>query len=469
MARKNRNRIIENLEIIDIADEGKSVAKQDNMVIFIDRAIPGDIVDVRITKKKKNYMEGLPVRFHQYSPERKEPFCEHFGLCGGCKWQPLEYSKQLAYKQKQVVDALTRLAKVEFPECKPILPSAKTTHYRNKLEFTCTNWRWLTTEEIEKAENESIERRGVGFHIPGQYDKVLNIHTCHLQADPTNQIRNLIRDFAIQHDWSFYNVKKFEGFLRNIIVRTATTGDLMVIVQFGEEQKEEINKLLDYLKEQIPQISSLMYVINTKKNDTFHDLEVQLHSGKPYITEEMEGLQFRVGPKSFYQTNSEQAYELYKVARDFAGLTGNETVYDLYTGTGTIAQFVARSAKKVIGVEYVPTAIEDAKKNAQLNQIENTEFFAGDMKDILTEEFITTHGQPDVIITDPPRAGMHPNVVETIIKTQAPRIVYVSCNPATQARDIALLKEHYQVKAVQPVDMFPHTAHVENVILLEKK
>ncbi|HOU68259.1 MAG TPA: 23S rRNA (uracil(1939)-C(5))-methyltransferase RlmD [Paludibacteraceae bacterium] len=469
MSRKNKPLpLIENIEITDVAAEGKAIAKQDNIVIFTQYVVPGDVVDLQITRKKNSYMEGRVVNIHKYSDKRCEAFCKHYGVCGGCKWQILPYEEQLKYKENQVLNNLTRIGKVELPEISPILGSKKTTYYRNKLEFTFSNKKWLTEEAIKSGETFD-NRNALGFHIPGMFDKVLDIEECYLQDNISNEIRNEIKKFAIDNDMSFYDIRNREGFLRNIIIRTASTGEIMVIVVFFNNDQENIEKLLSHVAEKFPQITSLLYIINEKCNDIITDLETITYKGRDYIYEEMEGLKFKIGPKSFYQTNSTQAYELYKVARNFAGLTGNELVYDLYTGTGTIACFVSKMAKKVVGIEYVPEAIGDAKVNAETNKIDNTIFYAGDMKEILTDEFIQQHGRPDVIITDPPRDGMHPDVVETILRAEPKRIVYVSCNPATQARDLNLLDQKYQVMAVQPVDMFPHTQHVENVVLLNKK
>lgn len=409
-------------------------------------------------------MEGEAIRFHEYSKDRIEPFCSHFGTCGGCKWQHINYDLQKTYKRQQVLDQFQRIAKVPIPEVAPILGSEKTQYYRNKLDFTFSNSRWLTREEINSGQE--FERNALGFHIPKMFDKIIDIEHCYLQGGISNEVRNVLREFARENKLSFYDIRNQVGLLRNLIIRTTSTNQTMVIVQFGENDPESIRLVMEFLKGQFPSITSLLYVINTKGNETFHDLELVTFAGLPYIEEEMEGLKFRIGPKSFYQTNSEQAYELYKVARDFAQLKGDEVVYDLYTGTGTIANFVAKQAKQVIGVEYVEAAIEDAKLNSQINGIENTLFYAGDMKDILNEEFISTHAKPDVIITDPPRAGMDEKVVQMLLRLEAPTIVYVSCNPATQARDLALLGEKYQVEKVQPVDMFPQTYHVENVVRL---
>lgn len=472
MSRKKKELpLLEKVTITDVAAEGKALARVDDLVVFVPYVVPGDVVDLQIKRKKNHYAEAVAIRFHEYSPKRAIPFCQHYGVCGGCKWQCLPYEEQIRYKQQQVVDNLTRIGKIELPEVSPILGSAKTQFYRNKLEFTFSNKRWLTEEEVK--ENIVYEQmNAVGFHIPNAFDKVLAIEKCWLQDDISNQIRNAIRDYAYEHNYSFFNLRTQEGMLRNMMIRTSTTGELMVLLQckISEEKEMQLFKeLLQFVADQFPQITSLLYVVNNKCNDTITDLEVHTFKGKDHIFEEMERLHFKIGAKSFYQTNSEQAYNLYKVARDFAGLTGNELVYDLYTGTGTIANFVSRQAKKVIGIEYVPEAIEDAKVNSAINQIENTLFYAGDMKDMLTQDFINEHGRPDVIITDPPRAGMHNDVIDTILFAEPKRIVYVSCNPATQARDLQLLDEKYKVQAVQPVDMFPHTHHVENVVLLEKR
>lgn len=469
MSRKKKQLpIIEGVEITDIAAEGKAIAKIDDMVVFIPYVVPGDVMDLQLTRKKNKYAEGKPIRFISYSPNRTEAFCEHFGTCGGCKWQILPYSEQLKYKQKQVVDNLTRIGKIELPKIDPILGSEKTEFYRNKLEFTFSNKKWLTLEQINSGESFD-NMNALGFHIPGMFDKVLDINKCWLQDDISNQIRNFIRQYCNDNDYTFFNLRDQGGLMRNIIIRTSSTGELMLIVVFYENDRKKREALLDAIAEKFPQITSLLYIINEKANDTITDQVVLNWKGKDYIYEEMEGLKFKIGPKSFYQTNSEQAYNLYKITRDFAQLTGKELVYDLYTGTGTIANFVARQAEKVIGIEYVEDAIEDAKFNSQNNGVENTLFYAGDMKDILTLDFINEHGRPDVIITDPPRAGMHDDVIKSILFAEPIRIVYVSCNPATQARDLSLLDEKYKVIKVQPVDMFPHTHHVENVVLLEKR
>ncbi|MDD5784160.1 MAG: 23S rRNA (uracil(1939)-C(5))-methyltransferase RlmD [Prevotella sp.] len=463
--------VLENITITDVAAEGKALTRVGEMVVFVPFAVPGDVVDLQIKKKKHSYCEAEVVRFIKYSNVRATPKCEHFGVCGGCKWQNLPYEEQLKAKQKQVYDQLRRIGKVELPEFQPIMGSVKTFEYRNKLEFGCCNKRWLTKDQVAsgfKYDN----MNGIGFHITGAFDKILPIEKCWLMDDTHNQIRNAIRDYAFENNLNFFDLRGQKGLLRDIIIRNSNTGEWMVIVQFhydqeGDEQKAKA--LLQHVADKFPQITALMYVNNQKCNDTIGDQDVMVFKGNDHIFETMEGLKFKVGPKSFYQTNTDQAYLLYKVAREFAQLTGEEIVYDLYTGTGTIANFVAHKAKKVIGIEYVPEAIEDAKVNSQVNGIENTSFFAGDMKDILTDDFIAEHGRPDVIITDPPRAGMHPDVISVIMKARPKRIVYVSCNPSTQARDLQLLDAEYKVAKVQPVDMFPHTPHVENVVLLELK
>jgi 23S rRNA (uracil1939-C5)-methyltransferase len=464
MSRKMKNKVIPNLRIERIAAEGKCVAHHEGKVVFVQNVAPGDLADVRITKGRSSFMEGEAIHFHEYSKDRIEPFCSHFGTCGGCKWQHINYALQKQYKRQQVLDQFTRIAKVDLPEVLPILGSEKTQYYRNKLDFTFSNNRWLTKEEINSGEQ--FERNALGFHIPKMFDKIIDIEHCYLQGSISNDIRNELRGFALQEGLTFFDLRNQVGLLRNLIIRTTSTEESMVIVQFGENDLAGIGKVMAFLHEEFPKITSLQYIVNLKKNETFHDQEVITFRGKDYIEEEMEGLKFRIGPKSFYQTNSEQAYELYKIAREFADLQGNEVVYDLYTGTGTIANFVAKSAKQVIGIEYVEDAIKDARLNSQINGIENTLFYAGDMKDLLNDEFMEGHEKPDVIITDPPRAGMHEDVVRMMLKLNAPKIVYVSCNPATQARDIALLSEKYTVDKVQPVDMFPHTYHVENVVLL---
>ena len=472
MSRKKKQLpLLENITITDVAAEGKALARVDDMVIFIPFVIPGDIVDVQITKKRKNYCEGRVVRFIQYSDNRKEPFCPHFGICGGCKWQILPYEDQLKAKHQQVYDQLSRIGKIELPEFNYILGSVQTMQYRNKLEFGCSNKRWLTQEDIDSKKTFD-NMNAIGFHITGAFDKIYPITQCQLMDDLQNQIRNHIYEYAIKQDISFYDLRNQHGLLRSIMVRNSNNNEWMVLVQFRFDEsndKEKALALLEDLANHFPQITSLLYVDNQKCNDTFNDLPVEVYKGNDYIYELMEDLKFKVGPKSFYQTNTEQAYHLYDVTRKFAGLTGNELVYDLYTGTGTIANFVAPKAKKVIGIEYVPEAIKDAKVNSQINNINNTLFYAGDMKDILSQEFIEEHGRPEVIITDPPRAGMHPDVIQTILSAAPNRIVYVSCNPATQARDLADFDKDYKVTTVQPVDMFPHTPHVENVVLLERR
>ena len=462
---KRPNKIVEGVVIHDTSSEGLAVARVDEMVVFVDGAIPGDVCTIQIYKVKKKFGEAKMIKLEVPSPHRTVSPCEHFGTCGGCKWQHMDYKSQLSFKQKHVFDSLTRLAKVEFPEVKPILGAEEIYNYRNKLEYTFSAKKWLTVEEIESGKE--FNRNALGFHIPGSFDKILDIFNCHLQKEPSNAIRNSVREFAHQHNLSFFDIKGKEGFLRNLLIRNTSIGETMVLVSFFREEKENQDALLEHIKTNFPQITSLLYIINPKGNETFHDLEVHCYHGRDHIFEEMEGLRFKIGAKSFYQTNSQQAHELYKITRKLAGLTGNEVVYDLYTGTGTIASFVSKNAKKVIGIEYVEVAIEDAKLNANLNNINNVEFFAGDMKDMLTHDFINKHGKPDVIITDPPRAGMHEEVIKVLCETKAPRIVYVSCNPSTQARDLAALDSLYKVLEVQPVDMFPQTHHVENVVLLE--
>lgn len=464
MSRKMKNKVITNLLIERIASEGKCLGHHEEKVVFVTGVAPGDVVDVRITKGKSSFMEGEPVKFHEYSTERIDPFCAHFGTCGGCKWQHINYDLQKTYKRQQVLDQFQRIAKVEIPEVWPTLGSEKTRYYRNKLDFTFSNKKWLTLDQIRSAED--FDRNALGFHIPKMFDKIIDVDHCYLQGNISNEVRNELRAFALVNKLSFYDIRKQVGLLRNLIIRTTSTDQSMVIVQFGEDDPAGIKMVMGFLHDRFPAITSLLYVVNTKGNETFHDLELVTFAGKDFIEEEMEGLKFRIGPKSFYQTNSEQAYKLYKVARDFADLQGDEVVYDLYTGTGTIANFVAKKAKQVIGIEYVEAAIADAKINSQLNQIDNTLFYAGDMKDMLDEEFIQNHAAPHVIITDPPRAGMDEKVVQMLLRLEAPKVVYVSCNPATQARDVALLAEKYKVDKIQPVDMFPQTYHVENVVLL---
>ena len=472
MARKNKSLpLLEHVEITGVAAEGKALARVDDLVVFVPFVVPGDVVDLQVRRKKHSYAEAEAVKFYEYSAERSKPFCRHYGVCGGCKWQCLAYEHQLKYKQQQVVDALSRIGKVELPPVMPILGSEDIREYRNKLEFTFSNKRWLTWEEV--ADNVEYDNmNALGFHIPGAFDKVLDIQECALMKDLNNRLRNGIREFANKEGVPFYDLRSHSGVLRSMMLRTSTTGEVMLLLQARVEHDGDMakfEKVLQYVADGFPEVTSLLYVINNKCNDTFGDLEVVTYKGTDVIYEEMEGLRFKVGPKSFYQTNSKQAYNLYKVAREFAALTGEEVVYDLYTGTGTIANFVASRAKKVVGIEYVEDAIIDARVNAELNGFDNLTFFAGDMKDILTRDFIAEHGRPDVIITDPPRAGMHDDVIDTILFAAPKRIVYVSCNPATQARDLHMLDVDYKVVAVQPVDMFPHTHHVENVVLLERR
>ena len=469
MSRKRKNLpVVEGLEITKVAAEGKSIARWNDLVVFIPFGAPGDVADVKIDRKKHSFCEGHIVNLVKPSEIRTEPMCEHFGVCGGCKFQHIPYNYQLQFKQQQVTDALERIGKIELPKINDILGSAETTHYRNKLEFTFSNKSWLTFEQLNSGE-EFSDRDAVGFHIPGAFDKVLNINKCWLQDDISNEMRNFIRDYAKSKGYTFYDIRNNVGLMRMMMVRITSGGEIMLVVVFGENDEAAVKDVMNAVAEKFPQITSLMHVVNTKLNDSLGDQVFVLDKGKEYIEEEMEGLKFRIGPKSFYQTNSRQAYELYKVTRGMAKLTGDELVYDLYTGTGTIANFVARQAKKVIGIEYVPEAIEDAKLNSKVNGIENTLFYAGDMKDILTDDFVSKHGTPDVMIIDPPRAGMHEDVVGVIMNAEPKRIVYVSCNPATQARDLQLLDPLYKVEKVQPVDMFPHTPHVENVVMLKLK
>ena len=470
MAKKNTDKVVfHQIKVLDAGAKGVSVAKApDGKVVFISNVVPGDVVDVQTFKKRKAYYEGKAVKFHELSEHRVDPICEHFGVCGGCKWQNMKYSQQLFFKHNEVKNHLQRIGKIELPEFEPILGSEKQFFYRNKMEFSFSNSRWLTEDEIGSSE-ELDNKNALGFHIPKMWDKILDINKCHLQEDPSNAIRNEVREFANANGLTFFNPRAHEGLLRTLMLRTASTGEIMVLIQFFEDDQANRELLLDHLYAKFPQITSLQYVINNKANDTLYDTNIQLYKGRDYILEEMEGLKFSINAKSFYQTNSDQAYELYKITRDFAGLTGNETVYDLYTGTGTIAQFVSKKAKKVIGVESVPEAIKDAKANAERNNITNCEFFVGDMKVVFNEAFIGQHGKPDVIITDPPRDGMHAAVIDQILKIEPQKVVYVSCNSATQARDLALMDEKYKVTRVRPVDMFPQTHHVENVVLLERR
>lgn len=469
MRKRREKKEFQALEILDAGAKGVCVAKApDGKVVFVPNVVPGDVVDVQTTKKRKAYYEGRATHIHSYSPYRTEPVCEHFGYCGGCKWQNMEYEHQLKYKHQEVYNHLKRIGKIELPDFDPIFGSEKRYFYRNKMEFSFSNARWLTPEEIT-SDMDLNRENALGFHIPRMWDKILDINKCWLQEDPSNAIRNEIKAFAEEHNMPFFNPRDNEGLLRTLMIRTASTGEIMVLLQFFYNDEVLIEKLLSFVKNRFPEITSLQYVVNEKLNDTIYDQEVICYHGRDYILEEMEGLEFRINAKSFYQTNSEQAYHLYRITREFAGLTGNELVYDLYTGTGTIAQFVSRKARKVVGVEAVPEAIADAKINAAHNKIKNCEFFAGDMKNVFNDAFIATHGLPDVIITDPPRDGMHKDVVAQILKIAPKRVVYVSCNSATQARDLALMDEDYKVVRVQPVDMFPQTHHVENVVLLEKR
>jgi len=462
--RDKPHKIFEDVHIIDIAEEGKGVGKTHDLVLFVEKAVPGDVADVEVYRSKKNFGEAKIVELKQPSEYRTEPFCEHFGTCGGCKWQHMSYAAQLQFKQKSVSDALTRLAKIDVGSMMPIVASPADKYYRNKLEFTFSNKRWLN--DGENRDDEALQMDALGFHIPGRFDKILDVHHCYLQADPSNAIRNSIDEFAKREGYSYYDLKAHTGALRNLIIRTSSTGELMVIVVFAYATEEGISKLMGFVSDTFLQVTSLLYIVNQKKNDTIFDQEVIAWRGPEYIHEEMLGIRFRIGAKSFYQTNSQQALKLYEITHNFAQFTGNELVYDLYTGAGTIANFIAGSVREVVGVEYVPSAIEDAKINSGINNITNTKFYAGDMKDVLNADFVAEHGKPDVIITDPPRAGMHPDVVNRLMEIEAPKIVYVSCNAATQARDLLVLKEKYDTVKIQPVDMFPHTQHVENVVLL---
>jgi len=466
VSRKKSKPLYEGLKIEDIGSEGKAIARSGEMIVFTTNAVPGDVVDLQVTKKRKKYAEAIVTKYHKYSDERTEVFCAHFGVCGGCKWQILPYERQLYYKQKQVKDQLQRIGKIDMPDLMPILASAENTFYRNKLEFTFSNKRWLTFDEMN-VETKNLD--ALGFHVPGLFDKIVNINKCWLQPEPSNRIRNYIYNYAIENGLSFFDIKAKSGFLRTLIIRTSSIGENMVILSFYHEDTKVREELLESIKNEFPEITSLLYVINSKGNDTITDQQIELFSGREYIFEQMEDLKFKIGPKSFYQTNSEQAYNLYKIVREFANLKGDETVYDLYTGTGTIANFIAKRVKKVVGIEYVPEAIDDAKENSAINNISNSVFYSGDIKSVLNNDFIVKNGQPDLIITDPPRAGMHTDVIESMINSGAGKIIYVSCNPATQARDLALLDASYEIEKIQPVDMFPHTHHVENVVLLEKR
>lgn len=468
MSRLKGERFIESLVIENAGAEGKSIARHNNKVVLVEYAVPGDVADVKITQAKKSYSIASITRIVTPSPERIDPFCSHFGTCGGCKWQHMAYHTQLKYKQQQILDAFERIGKFPFPPLQAIMGSENQQHYRNKLEFTFSDRKWLESLDT-KDELDDAEHAGLGFHIPGRWDKVLDIDTCYLQAHPSNAIRLAVKDFAVKNGMPFFNLRQQHGLLRQLFIRNTLQGELMVIVSFARDEKEPREALLSHLQQQFPEITSLMFVINTKKNDSISDLDIQLFAGKDHIVEQLDGLQFKIGPKSFFQTNSAQTLQLYQKTRELAQLTGNELVYDLYTGVGTIAAFVAKQAKQVVGIEYIDQAIADAKINASLNSITNTSFFAGDMKNVLNDNFIAAHGRPEVIISDPPRAGMHEDVVKKILEIAPQRLVYVSCNPASQARDIAMMQEQYEVKQVQPVDMFPHTHHVENIALLEKK
>ena len=478
MGRKNKHIVLENILVEDYAAEGKSLARVDGKVIFIENVVPGDVVDVKLGKNKKDWAEGWPLKFHSLSSQRVQPFCQHFGVCGGCQWQMLPYEKQLEYKQRQVKDNLQRIGKIRLPEMLPILGAEATKYYRNKMEYTFGTREYLSTGEFNKRKQgpalstedaDPATRNVLGFHAKGFWDKIVDIQTCYLQDEPTNTIRNAIRQFALQHNFSFYDIRNHAGLLRTMQVRLCTTGELMLNIVFGENDQEKIKLLLDYLLDAFPVITTLLYTINTKKNDSMNDLEPAVYFGKGYVIEKMEDYQFKIGPKSFFQTNTRQGEALYKVAREFAGLTGKETVYDLYCGTGSIGIFLSQGAKKIIGVELIEAAINDARENAALNNLQSTAFFAGDVIDICNDAFFAEHGNPDVIITDPPRMGMHEKLTRKILDISAPLVVYVSCNPATQARDLALLDEKYEVTAIRPVDMFPHTLHIENVVQLRRK
>jgi len=468
VGRRKELPLLEKVRITDIGAEGNALARVDNLVVFVPMLIPGDLVDIKVIKQRKKYLEGRAVKFHEYSPDRIEPRCIHFGICGGCKWQHLPYHLQLQYKEKQVRDNLTRIGKIELPEIKPIIGSSEIFMYRNKLEYTFSDKRWRTKEEVISG-NKFEKEDALGFHIPGLFDKVLDIEECHLQPEPSNSIKNAVRQYAHKNNLQFFDLREQKGLLRNIVIRNSLEGNVMVIMVFFYDDVEKRIGLLDFLASEFPQITSLMFVINSKRNDSLNDQDPFLYKGENHLIEEMDGLKFRIGPKSFYQTNTRQALELYRIAKEFAGLSGKEIVYDLYSGTGTIANYIAADAEKVIGIEYVEEAVQDAIINSEINGIRNTHFFAGDMKDVLTETFITSNGKPDVIITDPPRAGMHGDVIIIIIRAAPEKIVYVSCNPSTQSRDIQLLSDNYQVAGVQPVDMFPHTHHVENVVLLKRR
>ncbi len=467
--KRNKKPLLEHIEIIDIGAEGKAIGRLDEKIVFVPGCIPGDVVDVQVNRKRKKYMEGYVTKFHVHSDKKVKPFCQHFGTCGGCKWQMLPYEEQLKYKQKQVVDQLTRIGKIEFQGFENILPSQEEIYYRNKLEYTFSNTRWLTADEIT-LELPVEQKNALGFHVPGRFDKVLDIEHCYLQSSPSNEIRMEVKNFALENEMDFFDIREQKGLLRNLIIRSSSIGELMVIVVFYTRDNYKRKNLLQHLYNKFPGITSLMYIINEKPNDSIFDQEVKLFRGRDYIVEDLDGLKFRIGAKSFFQTNSKQAKVLYDTVKEFAGLEGQkQVVYDLYTGTGTIANYLARDAYKVVGIETIPGAIQDAGINSDLNNINNTSFFAGDVKDILTSRFIEKHGQPDVVVLDPPRAGLHPTVIETLLETMPTTLVYVSCNPATQARDIQLLKDNYKIERVQPVDMFPHTHHVENVVKMTRK
>jgi len=461
-----KGEILKQLKVETVTSDGKSLARNNGQVIFIKEAVPGDVVDVKIFKRKRSFLEGIPVKYHTYSDKRTDPFCSHFGSCGGCKWQHMDYASQLEYKQQQVVDQFERIGKIKIPHVNPIIPSDKTILYRNKLEFTFTNQRWLSREEISSGQE--YNRNGLGFHMPGRFDRVVDIENCHLMPEPSNKLRLFIKFFAINNNLSFYNVKHNSGLLRTLVIRVANSGEIMVMFQFGEDNSNQIKLVLEEIKNSLPEITSLNYVINTKGNDAYYDLPVINFSGTSYITEKLGDLIFRIGPKSFFQTNTLQSAKLYQKVSEYAQLSGNEVVYDLYSGIGTIACFLANNAAKVIGLEYMDEAVKDARVNSEINGIMNTEFIAGDIKDILSQDFYTNHGRPDVIITDPPRSGMHPDVAKAIVQSGASTIIYISCNPASQARDIQLMSSDYAITSIQPVDMFPHTHHLENIARLER-
>ena len=466
MKRKREYPVLEKLKVLNIGAEGKAIAKSDSLIVFVTNLVPGDVADVKIKSKHKNYLEGYPVKIHKFSPKRINPFCEHFGVCGGCKWQQLSYGEQLKYKQKQVAESLKRIGKADLPHINSIIPSEKLKYYRNKLEFAFSDHRWFTDNDACRA-RENLSRKALGFHIPEMFNRVLNIKKCYLQEELSNKIRNTIRDYALKKNLDFFNHKKKQGFLRNLIIRNTTIGEWMIILSFYKEEKKAIERLLRYISQEFPELTSIMYVINPKGNDTINDLTVRLYKGRDYLTEKVGNLKFKIGPKSFFQPNAELTYTLYKVILSFSGLKGKEIVYDLYTGIGPIANFISNHCQKVIGIESIPEAVEDAKENSKINNIINTEFIAGDVIDILTNKFVIIKGNPDVVIVDPPRSGMHAKVIDTLLTLKPEKIVYVSCNTATKARDINLLSDKYRVRKIQPVDMFPHTHHIENIISLE--